>query len=74
MRINILNQDGHLTSGFNLAGGTVNGPLELVGNPTQPMEAATKQYIDTAVLSLNAGHVLSGTLGVEGYLGLWVVI
>lgn len=30
-----------------LAGGTMTGPLVLVGNPTLPLGAATKQYVDT---------------------------
>lgn len=30
-----------------LSGGTMSGPLTLSGNPTQALQAATKQYVDT---------------------------
>ena len=30
-----------------LTGGTVTGPITLPGNPTQPLQAAPKQYVDT---------------------------
>ncbi len=42
------------------SGGTLSGPLTLNGNPTQPLQAATKQYVDTQVgtsLPLSGGTV-----------------
>ncbi|MGC2163556.1 MAG: glycosyl hydrolase family 28-related protein [Silvibacterium sp.] len=47
-----------------LAGGTMNGPLQLSGSPVSANQAATKQYADTlaaALLPLTGGN-LSGTL------------
>ena len=40
------NISGDLTGKVNKAGDTMTGPLVLSGDPTQPMEAATKQYVD----------------------------
>lgn len=38
----------------NLAGDTLTGPLALAGDPTQALEAVTKQYQDTAVAALQS--------------------
>ena len=38
----------------NKGGDTMTGPLELAGNPTQPLQAVTKQYVDAAVGQGNA--------------------
>jgi hypothetical protein len=49
-----------------LAGGTMNGPLQLSGDPVSGSQAATKHYVDmlaTSELPL-AGGTLSGTLNV----------
>lgn len=40
------NISGDLSGKVNKAGDTMTGPLVLSGDPTQPMEAATKQYVD----------------------------
>lgn len=40
------NISGDLSGKVNKAGDTMTGPLVLPGDPTQPMEAATKQYVD----------------------------
>ena len=32
-----------------LSGGTMTGPITLPGNPTNNLEAATKQYVDNAI-------------------------
>lgn len=48
------------------AGGTMTGALTLNGNPTAPLQAAPKQYIDTATASkadLISGVVPAGELG-----------
>jgi hypothetical protein len=47
-----------------LAGGTLTGPLTLAGNPSAPLQAATKSYVDNGVaitLPLSGG-TLSGNL------------
>ena len=47
-----------------LSGGTLTGPLTLASNPTLPMHAAPKQYVDT-FLPL-AGGVMTGLLTLSG--------
>lgn len=62
-----------------VAGDTVTGPLVLPGNPTAPLHAATKQYVDAASVSAQAyadsgdaallpltGGAISGDLAVTG--------
>ena len=52
-----------LDSKVELAGGVMTGFLTLSGDPTQNMQAATKQYVDTA------DNLLSGRVGVLETLG-----
>lgn len=54
------NISGDLSGKVNKAGDTMTGPLVLSGDPTQPMEAATKQYADK-MLPL-AGGTMTGAL------------
>lgn len=54
------NISGDLSGKVNKAGDTMTGPLVLPGDPTQPMEAATKQYADK-MLPL-AGGTMTGAL------------
>ncbi len=52
-----------LDSKLSLAGGTMTGILTLSGNPVNPLDAATKQYIDALVVTMGAdGVVDSGSL------------
>ncbi|MGB8844659.1 MAG: glycosyl hydrolase family 28-related protein, partial [Terracidiphilus sp.] len=46
------------------SGGTLSGPLYLNGDPTQPMQAATKHYVDTQVATAVplAGGNMTGAL------------
>lgn len=54
--------NGVAGSGFiNVSGGNMTGALALSGDPINPMQAATKQYVDT-MLPLTGGN-LSGPLG-----------
>lgn len=46
------------------AGDTMNGPLMLSANPTAPMQAATKQYVDN---SLNRTRTVLATVGSGTY-------
>lgn len=39
-------------------------PLILHGDPVNPKDAATKQYVDASFLSLNASYITGGTLSV----------
>jgi hypothetical protein len=48
------------------AGGAMTGPLTLSGNPTAPLQAAAKQYVDSSVVvkaDLVSGLVPTGELG-----------
>ena len=42
----------NLASKLNVSGGTVTGPITLPGSPTQPLQAATKGYVDTAIANI----------------------
>lgn len=41
-----------LANKLNLTGGTVTGPITLPGSPTQPLQAATKSYVDTSIANM----------------------
>lgn len=41
------------TGGLSVAGGTMTGPLNLYADPTNPTEAATKAYVDSAIAGLS---------------------
>jgi hypothetical protein len=66
-----LDSAGHLLAGelpdlsgeyLSLAGGTLTGPLTLPGNPTAALQAAPKEYVDSAVADLaQVAGALSGT-------------
>lgn len=51
---------------LSLSGGTLTGPLILSGNPTQPLQAATMQYVDTRIPATTPGQVLYGSFGNPG--------
>ena len=52
------------SSGLSASGGTLTGPLYLSGDPTQPLEAADKHYVDTQVATAVplAGGNMTGAL------------
>lgn len=52
-------------SGFSTKGGTLTSPLVLAGDPVQPLEAATKQYVDKAIISIAASSLTTGTLSTQ---------
>lgn len=65
MRVAILNQGGYktgVTPGFTTSTGILTGPLILCQDPIEPMEAATKRYVDNISLSLSANNIKTGTL------------
>ena len=45
-----------------LAGGTMTGPLTLSGAPTQPLQAATKAYVDSGAFVPVSGGTMTGPL------------
>jgi len=61
MRLN-MTQQGGLADEFVAGGGNVLNPLILAGNPVSPLEAATKQYVDNSLLSLNINNLIGGTI------------
>lgn len=53
-----------LDAKLDLAGGTMSGALTLAGDPSNALEAATKQYVDTVAQGLNAkASVIAATTG-----------
>jgi hypothetical protein len=49
-------QVGALSAGYlPLSGGAMNGPLTLAGNPVNPLDAATKNYVDQEVAAGGGG-------------------
>jgi hypothetical protein len=51
-----------LASKLALAGGTLTGPLVLAGAPTQPLQAATKKYVDDQIAAIPAPVIPPGTI------------
>jgi hypothetical protein len=45
-----------------LAGGTMTGPLVLAAAPTQPLQAATKKYVDDQIAAIPAPVIPPGTI------------
>lgn len=58
------NVQGQLNDKLNLSGGTLTGAVQLHADPTQALEAATKQYVDNkdALKVSKAGDTLTGAL------------
>lgn len=66
MRFKILKQGGYGASGgLSESGGNMSGPLVLAGNPTQPLHASTKGYVDSALSNLNGASLITGLIPVE---------
>ena len=56
-------------------GDTMAGPLMLAGNPSEPFEAATKQYVDTSIAA--GGHFVDAPLDGRTFgrnIGSWVEV
>ena len=64
MRVN-MGREGRASSSLSANGGTMLGSLILANGPSQPLEAATKYYVDTAFASLNANNILDGILPIS---------
>jgi len=62
MRARVYSNGGTSTGGFTFNGGQLTGALILAGNPSDPLEAATKQYVDSSLVNLNASNLTSGIL------------
>ena len=62
MRARVYSNGGNSTGGFTFNGGTLTGALFLAGNPSEPLEAASKQYLDSSLVNLNASNISSGIL------------
>ena len=65
MRINILGKSAYGSNGFTSEGGILSGPLFLAGNPVNPLEASTKNYVDLAKNSVSASNITTGTLSIN---------
>ena len=62
MRARVYSNGGTSTGGFTFNGGQLTGALILAGNPSDPLEAAAKQYVDSSLVNLNASNLTSGIL------------
>lgn len=65
MRINIVGRDTYSTKEITSEGAVLSGPLSLHANPTLPLEASTKNYVDLAKNSVSASNITTGTLGIN---------
>ena len=68
MRVN-MGREGRTSSSLSANGGTMLGSLILANGPSQPLEAATKYYVDTAFANLNANNVINGVLPISSLPG-----
>lgn len=62
MRFKIFNQGGYGSGGISQSGGSFNGPLVLSSDPTGPLQASTKNYVDNALNALNGVSLTTGTV------------
>ena len=65
MRYKIYKKGGYGVGGFDITGGNVSGPVILSEDPTSPLQAATKNYVDTRVNNLSGTDFKTGTLPIE---------
>lgn len=68
MRVN-MGREGRTSSSLSANGGSMLGALILANGPSQPLEAATKYYVDSTFASLNANNVLDGVLPISSLPG-----
>ncbi len=72
MRLKIYKRGGYASGGISVNGGTVTGPLVLYGNPSFPLEASTKSYVETIFSNLSATGFKTGVIhssALPGYTG-----
>lgn len=62
MRARVYSNGGNSTGGFTFNGGVMTGALYLAGNPSEPLEAAAKQYIDSSLVNISASNIATGIL------------
>ena len=63
MRVNFSGQPSDSSSNFESSVVTnVTGPLYLRGNPTSPLEASPKQYVDNILSNLSASNIKTGII------------
>lgn len=65
MRFKVLKQGGYNNSSIVTTGGNISGPLILIGNPSQPLEAANKSYVDLTLTNINAANLSAGIIPKE---------
>lgn len=58
----------------NKAGDTMSGPLTLAGDPTNNLGAATKQYVDSAIVSSPSGLVAADIVTVPDGAGSFALV
>ena len=68
MRVN-MGREGRTSSSLSANGGSMLGALILANGPTQPLEAATKYYVDSTFANLNANNILDGVLPISSLPG-----
>jgi hypothetical protein len=64
-----MGREGRTSSSLSANGGSMLGALILANGPSQPLEAATKYYVDSTFASLNANNVLDGVLPISSLPG-----
>jgi phage-related tail fiber protein len=71
------NNDPRITQALLRSGGTMYGPLQLVGDPVSNLQPTTKQYVDTAIANAAdsatlTAHVNNTNIHVTGALKTWL--
>ena len=64
MRNTLYNGGGYGLNGLSPAGGPISAPLYLPSNPTDPMHAVTKEYVDQVLGHVPVGNIV-GTIPAE---------
>lgn len=57
------------TNSFATEGGVLTTELYLAADPSQSLEAATKRYVDSKILTITASNVTSGTMPIARFPG-----
>lgn len=67
MRLKAYATGGYGIKGLSQSGGTLSLPLMLPANPTQPMEAVTKEYVDNKAMVIDTDNIVSGVFPASRY-------
>ena len=62
MKVRLINAEIAAGGSRTMVGGQLTGPLNLATTPVAPLEAVSRQYVETSIVNIPAGNIRFGTL------------